>query len=412
MDEAKASALKAIKQRIYEIIEKPKEGDRASAVFNSFLVILICLNIVAVIATSVDGIYAQYSKLFNYFEYFSITIFTIEYLLRIWTAPKKWKYISSPLAVIDIVAILPFYLTFIFGAYGFSNDLRILRILRLSRLLRVLKLDRYNSTLQRLSNVFKNEKDKLLMTIFFMFILIILASSMMYFIENEYQPEQFPNIPATLWWAIATLTTVGYGDVYPITVLGKILGGIISVFGIGLVALPSGIIAGGLMQEAITPSADPENIYSVFNRLEKYLVYIKAAVKDACEELNKKGFAFNIYGNQQRNISGYGVYFGDTENKSDDMFFGVSPQLCNEINGKNFVYSLAIQRKAINDNLALIDKVKYPYLSPGDEWVYIQINRNIFEGETPIDTLRDSIVDIVENVYLKNNEKNTLSVGQ
>ena len=245
------------RQRVYEIIEKPKDDDRASAVFDWFLMILICLNVAAVISGSIDELQARYNRFYTYFDYFSIAIFTIEYLLRLWTAPYKFPspqkphvfpylcYIFSFMGLIDLCAILPFYLPFIVNI-----DLRILRVVRLFRLLRVLKLTRYNNSLRLIIKVLKEERDKLYITIFFMIVMILLAASIMYFAENTAQPDKFPNIPATLWWAVATLTTVGYGDVYPVTVLGKLLGSLISIMGIGLIAMPSGIISMGLIKEA------------------------------------------------------------------------------------------------------------------------------------------------------------------
>lgn len=148
------------------------------------------------------------------------------------------------MALIDLAAILPFYLPMVF-----SIDLRFLRMLRLFRIMRVFKLNRYNSAMETIGNVFKNEKEKLFHTIFIMVILIVFASSLMYYVENPAQPDKFPNIVASIWWAVATLTTVGYGDVYPITALGKFLSGIIAIFGIGIVALPTGIISSGFMSE-------------------------------------------------------------------------------------------------------------------------------------------------------------------
>lgn len=241
------------RKRIFEIIEKADEGDRASAICDWFIIVLVFLNIVAVITHSFDSIQNKYNKLFIYFEYFSITIFTIEYLLRAYTSKYKFPnktipflaYIVSPMAIIDLCAILPFYIPFII-----KLDLRSLRIFRLFRLLRILKINRYNKSLELIIKVLKKEKDKLFMTIFISFVMLLLASSLMYYFENTVQPDKFPNIPATLWWAIATLTTVGYGDVYPVTALGKILSGVIALLGIGLVALPSGIISSGLMKLA------------------------------------------------------------------------------------------------------------------------------------------------------------------
>ena len=241
-----------IKQRIYEIIEKSKDGDKAGLVFNYFIMALICLSLIAVIISSIDSIQNLYSKQLLWFEYFSISIFTVEYIFRIWTASYKYKnsklpffrYIFSFMGIIDLLAILPSYLPFVINI-----DLRYLRILRLFRLLRILKLNRYNNSLDLLGRVLKNEKDKLIMTMFIMFILLLFASSTMYYLENQVQPDKFTDILSTLWWAVATLTTIGYGDVYPITPLGKILGGIIAILGIGVIALPSGIISSGLIQE-------------------------------------------------------------------------------------------------------------------------------------------------------------------
>lgn len=245
-----------IRKRVYQIIEKAEGGDTASAVFDWFLIILICLNIAAVICSSFDNINNRYDKIFTIFEYFSVSIFTIEYLLRVWTAPckfppsQKWpsffsyvRFIFSFMGILDLCAILPFYLPFTI------IDLRILRILRLFRLLRVSKLTRYNKSFDLIGRVFKREKDKLLMTFFIVGIMILLAASVMYAVENVVQPDEFPNILATLWWAVVTLTTVGYGDVYPVTVLGKLLSGIISILGIILIALPSGIITSGFVKE-------------------------------------------------------------------------------------------------------------------------------------------------------------------
>jgi voltage-gated potassium channel len=147
------------------------------------------------------------------------------------------------MGIFDLCAILPFYLPFAF------IDLRVLRIWRLVRLLRVIKLTRYNKSFDLIVKVFKREKDKLLMTFFIVGIMLLLASSVMYVVGNVVQPDEFPNILATLWWAVVTLTTVGYGDVYPVTVLGKLLSGIISILGIILIALPSGIICSGFIKE-------------------------------------------------------------------------------------------------------------------------------------------------------------------
>ncbi|MDR2808136.1 MAG: ion transporter [Spirochaetaceae bacterium] len=239
------------RKRIFEILERGTPGDTASVIVDYGIIIVIVLNIAAVIISSFNDLPDILKQGLTIFEYISIAIFTVEYALRVWTAPYKYpdtrfpylRYITSFMAVIDLCAILPFYLPFIVGV-----DLRILRILRLFRLLRIFKLNRYNNAVELIAQVFKGEKEKILTTIFMTGLMLLLASSVMYYIENTAQPDKFPNIIATLWWAIATLTTVGYGDVYPITNIGKVLSGVIALLGIGLVALPAGIISSGFIK--------------------------------------------------------------------------------------------------------------------------------------------------------------------
>jgi voltage-gated potassium channel len=239
------------KKRVFEIIEKAEEGDIPSTVFDVSIIILIVLNIVAVTAASFNSFSNKHSLLLGRFELFSIVIFTIEYLLRVWTAKYKFpdskipqiRLIFSFSAMIDLAAILPFYLPFT------SMDFRFLRILRLLRMFRIFKLGRYSESMSIIGRVLKKEKEKLLTTIILTVIMIFVASTIMYYVENPAQPEIFTDIIETTWWSIATFTTIWYGDVYPITVMGKICGGIISLLGIMLIALPSGIICSGFMSE-------------------------------------------------------------------------------------------------------------------------------------------------------------------
>lgn len=190
--------------------------------------------------------------MFSFFEAFTAIVFSIEYLLRIWTAKLLYpdakhpylKYIFSFMAIVDLLAILPFFLPFV------SVDLRFLRMLRLlrtTRLLRVFKLGRYTSSLQMISDVVKKTSSQLVSSIGVCFILMLFASILMYSAENPTQPEAFPNVISSLWWAVCTLTTVGYGDVYPITALGKVFASIIAILGIGIVAVPTGIISAGFI---------------------------------------------------------------------------------------------------------------------------------------------------------------------
>jgi voltage-gated potassium channel len=153
------------------------------------------------------------------------------------------SFIFSFAALIDLFAILPFYLPF------FTIDLRFIRIFRLFRLFRILKITRYNDSIDVIGRVLKKERDKLIMTVFITTLLILFSASLLFHLENPIQPDKFPNIIDTFWWSIATLTTADYGDVAVKTMLGKILTGVIAILGLGLVALPSGIICSGLVED-------------------------------------------------------------------------------------------------------------------------------------------------------------------
>jgi voltage-gated potassium channel len=221
--------------------------------FDSFMLTLIFLNIVAFTVETVKSLYNQYTLLFETFEIFSIVVFTIEYILRVWCIVEAnpynnvWrdrrKYICSPTAIIDLIAFLPFYLPLLY------QDFRFIRAFRLFRLFRLFKLWRYSASLRLLLKVIWNKKEDLQVIFFTLFLLLIVSSSLMYMIEYQAQPNSFGSIPDTMWWAVAALTTVGYGDVYPVTALGKILASFISLIGIGLFAIPAGIISAGFMQE-------------------------------------------------------------------------------------------------------------------------------------------------------------------
>jgi len=220
---------------------------------NWLLMLLIVLNVAAVIVESVQSIYTAYQIPFYYFEIVSVAIFSVEYIARIWSAPQRhelraltpmqarFKYAVSPMALIDLAAIAPFYLSMLIAI-----DLRFLRALRL---LRLFKFTRHSRALQLLGSVLRTEGSNLLAAFSVLFVLLILASSGMYFIESHYQPDHFGSIPEAMWWAMATLTTVGYGDVTPITGWGRFFGGLITIIGMGMVALPAGILASGFAEQ-------------------------------------------------------------------------------------------------------------------------------------------------------------------
>jgi voltage-gated potassium channel len=245
-----------LKRRVYEIVECPvREGDGRTAFdyFDFFIVALIVANVVAVMVETVEELAGPYDRALRVFEVFSVVVFTAEYLLRLWACtcdPRyagavrgRLRFALSPMALIDLVAILPFYLEFA------AFDLRFVRSLRLFRLFRVFKLARYSASMRTLARVIKSKKEELLVTLFVVVVMLVFASSAMFYAEHEAQPDKFPSIPASLWWGVATLTTVGYGDVFPVTPLGKLMGGVIAVLGVGIFALPTGILASGFAEE-------------------------------------------------------------------------------------------------------------------------------------------------------------------
>ena len=244
----------SFKRRVFETLEKGEGDDRLSKRFDIFIMTLILLNVAAVILETVDSVYDRYQIFFEYFEYLSVFVFTIEYLGRLWTCTyfEKYKhpvfgrigFVFSFMAIVDLLAITPFYLPLFF-----SIDGRVLRVLRLFRIVRIFKMGRYSTAFNMIVTVVSKRKEELLVTLTIVFVMLILASSLMYYVEHEAQPEVFRNIPETMWWGVATLTTVGYGDVYPITGLGKVLGAFIAILGVGIFALPAGIIASGFEAE-------------------------------------------------------------------------------------------------------------------------------------------------------------------
>jgi voltage-gated potassium channel len=246
--------LQKLKIRLYDILVATQDNAFVDRLVATFLMILILFNGVAVILETVDDFALRYRGFFNALEVFSVVIFSIEYLIRLWVAPLdrryakpmigRIRYALTPMAMIDLLAILPAYLPLIF-----PFDLRIIRVLRIFRLFRLFKMSRYVESLNTLDDVVRSKKEELFLTVLMISMLLLFSSCLMYTVETEAQPDKFPSIPAALWWGVATLTTVGYGDVYPITPLGKILGGIIAFLGIGIFALPTGILATGFAEE-------------------------------------------------------------------------------------------------------------------------------------------------------------------
>ncbi|MCU0443822.1 MAG: ion transporter [Microscillaceae bacterium] len=252
-----------IKHKLYLILEGVNELDESSPHykfyeklgkrFDTFMLGLIFLNLMAFVFETVKSLHQTYGTWFEFFEVFSIVIFTFEYIARLWciTETEKYRnpfwgrlrYAFTGVALIDLISFLPFYLPL------FYQDFRFIRSFRLFRLFRLFKMWRYSASLRLLIKIILNKKEDLQVIFFTLFLLLVVSASLMYMIESEAQPQNFASIPETMWWAVSALTTVGYGDIYPKTAMGKVLASIISIIGIGIFAVPAGIISAGFMQE-------------------------------------------------------------------------------------------------------------------------------------------------------------------
>jgi voltage-gated potassium channel len=244
------------KQKVHILLHPELGESKADKFINIFIISLIVLNVVAVMLETIEPLHRKYQPFFDNFDAISVYIFTVEYLLRVWSCthdPRykgsikgRLKYILTPGALIDLMAFLPFYIHAIAGI-----DLRTLRILRLIRFFRLFRLTAYTRSAQMIFNVFKSRMNELLLSLILVLFLIIIASCFLYFAEHNHieNKDKFSSIPATLWWAVVKLTTPGYGDMYPMTTIGKIMAGVIMLTGVAFFALPAGIITAGFLEE-------------------------------------------------------------------------------------------------------------------------------------------------------------------
>lgn len=239
--------MQLAQKRIAEILNKGRFGDRVSTRVDLLLSLLILANLIAVCLESVDSIAAVYGAQLLAFEMISVSIFAAEYALRLWSAPKRtdldgktsaakrFQYMFSFTGIVDLLALLPSFLQWLIP----GADLRWLRVLRMIRLL---KLSHYSSALEDLISAIYEERRAFGAALYLLGIALFLASALIYMAENQVQPQVFSSIPETMWWAIITLTTVGYGDVSPNTPLGKLIGALTALMGVCTVALLTGIV--------------------------------------------------------------------------------------------------------------------------------------------------------------------------
>jgi voltage-gated potassium channel len=235
------------RRRTYEVLERVRGNDRTAMWINGFIVVLVFINIVAVIIESVESVYQAHRLAFDLIEYVSVIVFGAEYLLRLWAyaeneqagptvVKRRWRYATSLFGLVDLIAVVPTILSIFMPGID-------LRSLRAIRLLRILKFTHYSYALQDLGRSLYEERRAFTASFYVLGVVIIMASTLLYLAEHQAQPDKFGSIPDAMWWAIITLTTVGYGDVSPITPMGKVLGGMVAIMGVCTVALITGILA-------------------------------------------------------------------------------------------------------------------------------------------------------------------------
>lgn len=237
---------------IFEVLEGDEPGRLGQAV-RQFIQVLIIVNVIAVVLETVESIRTLYQPFFTVFEDFSVAVFGAEYVARLAVCTRHERYASpilgrirfalTPFMIFDLIAVAPFFIPFFTGM-----DMRVARTMRLMRIFRILKLARYSRAVHRLGLALRQSAAEIGVTLFAGSLILVVASACLFYVERDAQPDTFSSIPASAWWAIATLTTVGYGDISPITPLGKVIASGVAVLGVGVVALPAGILASAFAQ--------------------------------------------------------------------------------------------------------------------------------------------------------------------
>ncbi|MEO1927603.1 MAG: ion transporter [Nautiliaceae bacterium] len=251
-----------MKEFLTQIVEY--NDSTPSRVFNIFIQIVVIVSILNFSILTIPNLSSSTKQILDFIEITATIIFTVEYILRIYVAKNKLKYIFSFYGIIDLISILPFYLSL-------ATDAQVLKILRIFRILRLFKLGRYHKSIIHFQKALKEAKEEFFLFLFFTLVLFYISAVGIYFFEHQAQPQNFPSVFASMWWAVATLTTVGYGDVYPITVGGKIFTAIILILGLGIVSVPAGIIASALTKANEERKKElEEEIKELKEKLSKY----------------------------------------------------------------------------------------------------------------------------------------------
>ncbi|MBO4288975.1 MAG: ion transporter [Lachnospiraceae bacterium] len=280
---------KKSKKRIFEIIQIGNREDLPSRMFDIFIVVAIFANIAVLLLSTFDQLSA-YQGLFTAIEIVTIVIFCVEYALRIWTAdllyPDKnrarsvLRFLFSFDGIVDLLTILPFF---------FLSGMGAIRFLRVARIFHLFRINTQYESFQVITSVIKEKRNAILYSVFIIIVLILAASLTMYSVEHNAQPEAFENAFSGIWWSVSTVFTVGYGDIYPITTLGRVLGVIITFLGVGAVAIPTGILSAGFVEHYSrmqkSPAATDYKSSSAVILADEASSYTSRTVKEA-EELN------------------------------------------------------------------------------------------------------------------------------
>lgn len=283
-------AKKPLKKRIFDIIQIGNKDDLISRSFDWFIVIVIILNILTVFLETFDEL-AGLQTLFNVIEIVTISIFCIEYVLRIWTADylypdekgltARWKFLCSFDGIVDLLTILPFF---------FLDGFIVFRMLRVVRIFHLFRVNAHYDSFHVITTVLSEKKNQIISSVFIIIVLMLASSLGMYSVEHDAQPDAFRNAFSGIWWSVSTLLTVGYGDIYPITVIGKLMAICIAFLGVGVVAIPTGIISAGFVEQ-YTKNQHSDVRFSDINEVGEILIDKKSEfkgmrVQEAAEKYN------------------------------------------------------------------------------------------------------------------------------
>ena len=275
------------RKRIFEIIEVGSDFDYPSRIYDIFNALAIVVNLIVSTMYTFTEIELRYGFWLLKIEEITVAFFCIDYILRVWTArflyPEEteiraiWKYLTSFTGIVDMLSFLPYYLPIFFpsGTVAF-------RMVRIVRIFRLFRINAYYDSLSVITEVIAGKSQQLISSVFIILVLMLASSLCMYSLENEAQPEVFANAFSGIWWAASTLLTVGYGDIYPITIWGKILGIFITFLGVGMVAIPTGIISAGFVDQYSNIKKRSEYGY------EADMQFIKIQLKDGDGWIGKK----------------------------------------------------------------------------------------------------------------------------